>query len=73
MNNVVDKIKTILKNELNVDHIDDKASQDNTPEWDSISYMAIVSQLEREFNIEVTPDNIQKFSSVSSILEQITK
>ncbi|OGW97563.1 MAG: hypothetical protein A2Z81_09740 [Omnitrophica WOR_2 bacterium GWA2_45_18] len=66
-------MKEILKNELNLEVLEDTAKQEDYPEWDSLTYLRIVAALESEFGIQITPDNINKFNSVLNIVEEIQK
>lgn len=62
--NVIEIVKKATKsNEINI-----KSSMLNTENWDSLAYMTIVSELELNYAIEVTQENIQNFDSVESIL-----
>jgi acyl carrier protein len=62
--NVIEIVKKSTKsNEINT-----KSSMLNTENWDSLAYMSIVSELELNYAIEVTQENIQNFDSVESIL-----
>ena len=62
--NVIEIVKRATKsNEINT-----KSSMLNTENWDSLAYMTIVSELELNYAIEVTQENIQSFDSVESIL-----
>ena len=62
--NVIEIVKKATKsNEINT-----KSSMLNTENWDSLAYMTIVSELELNYAIEVTQENIQSFDSVESIL-----
>ncbi|HBR15968.1 MAG TPA: hypothetical protein DD723_10610 [Candidatus Omnitrophica bacterium] len=70
---LTDRVKEILKNELNLEVLEDTAKQEDYPEWDSLTYLRIVAALESEFGIQITPDNINKFNSVLNIVEEIQK
>ena len=65
--NVISKVSTIL----NVKNIDLQSSQANTPEWDSLAYLSVLSAVEEEFAIEISQENINNFSSVQKILNEI--
>ena len=55
--------KATKSNEINIE-----SSMFNTENWDSLAYMSIVSELELNYGIEITQENIQSFDSVKSIL-----
>jgi acyl carrier protein len=49
----------------------DSNSSENLPQWDSLSYMAIISEIEVIYEVSVTQDNIEKFDSIKSIAKLI--
>lgn len=69
--NLIDKVKSILLNELNLDMIEDGARQEDYSEWDSLTYLRILSVLEDEFALQITSENINKFNSVTNIVKEI--
>lgn len=73
--NVEGKIKNILSRVLGIDanKITDNLNMDNTPEWDSLSTMLIVAQLEDDFSIELTVEEIIQMSSFFSLREIVEK
>lgn len=73
MSDLTDRVKDVLKQELNLESIADDAKQGDYPEWDSLTYLRIVVALENAFGIEVTPENINKFNSIGSIASEIRK
>jgi len=70
---LVDQVKEILMEELNAESIDDNAKQEDYSEWDSLTYLRIVTAIESKFDIEITPDNINRFNSVANIIKEIEK
>ena len=62
---------SIVSKILNVKNIDLQSSQVNTPEWDSLAYLSVLSAVEEEFVIEISQENINSFSSVQKILNEI--
>ncbi len=69
--NLINKVKSILLNELNLDMIEDGARQEDYPEWDSLTYLRILSVLEDEFSLQITSENINKFNSITNIVKEI--
>ncbi|NAW51750.1 acyl carrier protein [Elizabethkingia argentiflava] len=51
-----------LKGELNTDTIDN---------WDSLSHLSLIVELESAFNITFTPQEIEDFKSLDKILSGI--
>ena len=58
---------------LNVEVVDDDASQDSLHEWDSLGYLSIMARIEEEFGIQIRQDNINNFGSISEIVSEIEK
>ena len=65
-----DKISAIVREVLNED-VDLNSSMDNIPAWDSLAYMAILSCIEDEFDIEINGNNINNFNSIKNIIIEI--
>ena len=53
--------------------INQNSSQENTPEWDSLAYLVICSELQLEFNLKIDESNFDKLSSIESIVNHIQK
>ena len=51
--------------------VNKNSSTENLSEWDSLAYMSIISEIEIEYEVEITEDNIEDFDSVSSIVKII--
>ena len=66
-----ENVISIVSKILNVKNIDLQSSQENTPEWDSLAYLSVLSAVEEEFVIEISQENINSFSSVQKILNEI--
>jgi len=65
------KVITLVSTALNVKAIDLQSSQANTYEWDSLAYLSVICAMEEKFEIEITEKNINNFSSVKNILNEI--
>lgn len=50
----------------------DMGSED-IKEWDSLSHMNLVSELEKEFNVSMDIDEISEMDSVKKVVEVIEK
>ena len=67
INNLIEIIKKIVRsNAVNSD-----SSTLNLPQWDSLSYMAIISEVEFVYHVSVTQVNIENFDSIQSIADII--
>lgn len=69
---VRERVKLIIKEILNLDNISDNAERRDYEEWDSLAYLSIVSAIEREFGVEIMPENINHFNSIPNIIKEIT-
>lgn len=66
-----EKIIAIVSNILNVKSIDLQSTQENTSEWDSLAYLSVVCAIEEAFAIEISQENINNFTSIQKILNEI--
>ena len=66
-----DRLYQIFSPNLNIDiqKINESISKDDTPEWDSISHLIIISNIEEEFNISFSPEEIEKITSISLVID----
>ncbi len=69
------RLKSILSNVLNIkeDTINDGTSPDNVDMWDSFAGLMIVSELESQFNIKFSMDEIVAVKCVGDIKEALTR
>jgi acyl carrier protein len=69
------KLKKILSNVLGIPESDitDETSPDNLETWDSFSGLMLVSELENEFNIQFTMDEVTSVKCVKDIKEALKK
>lgn len=61
----------IVKNVTRSAIVDKSSSTQNLPQWDSLAYMAILSEIEVSYEIFITEENINDFDSIESIVEII--
>ena len=64
--NIVSKATKIGKDELNYES---KAS--SFAKWDSIAQIELIMELEKKFNLEISPDSFEKLNSISSICQYL--
>ncbi|MHC4268254.1 MAG: acyl carrier protein [Planctomycetota bacterium] len=69
------RLKSILSNVLNIkeDTINDGTSPDNVDMWDSFAGLMIVTELESQFNIKFTMDEIVAVKCVGDIKEALSR
>lgn len=72
---MISKLKEAFANALAIDtdqvHLDLKYR--GIPEWDSISHMVLISELETVFDVEIETDDVIDMSSVQKAQEILTK
>jgi acyl carrier protein len=69
------KMKNIFANILDIDvsNIGEKTSSENTPSWDSFNTMLIASELEEEFSVKFTMDDIFNFRDFTGMKKLLIK
>lgn len=55
------------------DTINDELAYQSIPEWDSITHMILISQLEDTFEVAIDTDDVIDMSSVGKAKEILTK
>ena len=71
--NVLEKVIKMISDVTKEPQISQDSSQENTAGWDSLAYLVIAQELEDNFHLEITADNIDLISSVRGIVELITE
>lgn len=71
----MNKLNQILAKVLgiNQDQITDETSPDNVETWDSFNGLMLVSELESEFNVRFTMDEVLSVKCVKDIKESLKK
>ena len=66
-----DKLFEILSDVLDIDieNVSEGLSQDNTEDWDSVTHLTLVAEIEDEFDISLEPEQIEKMNNVMTILQ----
>lgn len=69
------RLKQILSKVLQIDEnkITDETSPDNAETWDSFNGLMLVSELENEFNVQFTMDEVMSVKCVKDIKEALKK
>jgi acyl carrier protein len=68
---LIDLFATVLGSEP--DRLTDESSPANTPEWDSVSNIMLVTEIEAVFNIELSTGDIESMSSVGRVREVLRR
>lgn len=58
---------------LETDQITDTLEYQSIPEWDSISHMVLITELEDRFDISIETDDVIDMSSVAKAKEILSK
>ena len=69
------KLYQSFANALNIpiEQISDELAYQSIAEWDSITHMILISQLEEDFNVSIDTDDVINMSSVSKAKEILSK
>jgi len=69
------KLKSILSMILEIEEssINDQTSPDNVESWDSFNALMIVSELEKEFKVRFTMDEVTAVKCVKDIKESLKR
>ena len=68
-----EQIKEILKEVLEMEHIKDDISQNTCDNWDSLSQMALIIELEKMFDVSFGPEDIAEMKSLDLIEKTIVR
>lgn len=65
-----DKLFEILSDVLEIDikEVNEGLSQENTEDWDSVTHLTLIAEIEDGFNISLEPSEIEKMKTVGVIL-----
>ena len=71
----MNRLKAILSKVLGIkpDSITDKTSPDNVESWDSFNGLMLVSELEKEFNVKFTMEEVVSVKHVKDIKESLKR
>jgi acyl carrier protein len=53
--------------------IDDKLTQTDVPEWDSMNYIVFISELEKHFGITFSMDEVINVGSIGDLRNLVTE
>mgnify|MGYP001181785281 FL=1 len=68
-----DKILNIIKDVFELEDIDKNVSQDNCIKWDSLNHLNLILEIEMEFDVSFSPEEIVEIKSASIILSLLKK
>jgi acyl carrier protein len=70
-----EKLKEILSKVLLIDStkINDKMSREDVEEWDSMAHLMLVSEIESEFGVMMSDEDIMRIKTVGDIKRMLRK
>lgn len=71
----IEKLITAFSDALDLDRsfINDDLSYQGIPEWDSITHMFLITEIESTFGIEIDPDDVLEFNTYKKVREMLNK
>ncbi len=69
------QLRDIFANALSIppDQVTDDLSYQSIPEWDSVSHIYLITELEAAFNITIDTDEILEMSSLEKVKDTLRK
>lgn len=73
-NEIIEKLTPIVRNDFENDNIilTDNMSADNTKEWTSLSFMTLLSDIEKEFGFKFKMLELLKLKTMNDIIASIS-
>ena len=68
-----DQLKNLIKKSLNIKKIDDKVSSKNTPAWDSLGQLSIISLLDKTTKGKTSKLNLSNADSLEKLFKILKK
>ena len=72
----MEKVNEIVHNVLELGddvEINMNTTREDIPEWDSFGQLAILSEIQDEYDVKFSVDEIQEMNSISSICDILSK
>ena len=71
MNPLEEKILEIMRETFGVEEVSTDASQKNCEQWDSLRHLALASELEDAFDLELEPEEIAEMTDFSRVMAML--
>lgn len=73
--NITQTLQDIIAAALSIptEQVTDDLSYQSIPEWDSVSHIYLITELEAVFNITIDTDEVLEMSSVEKVKETLRK
>lgn len=66
--NLEEKVLEIMRETFGVNEVTTEASQKNCEQWDSLRHLALASELEDAFDLELEPEEIADMTDFSRVI-----
>lgn len=71
MNPMKEKVLEIMREVFGVEDVTIDASQKNCEQWDSLRHLALASELEDAFDLELEPEEIAEMTDFSRVIAML--
>ena len=71
MNHLEEKVLEIMRETFGVEEVTIAASQKNCEQWDSLRHLALASELEDAFDLELEPEEIAEMTDFSRVIAML--
>ena len=71
MNPMEEKVLEIMREVFGVKEVTIDASQKNCEQWDSLRHLALASELEDAFDLELEPEEIAEMTDFSRVIAML--
>ncbi len=71
MNPMEEKVLEIMREVFGVEDVTIDASQKNCEQWDSLRHLALASELEDAFDLELEPEEIAEMTDFSRVIAML--
>lgn len=66
---IIEKLKEVFKEVLEIEDVEDDLQMENTPEWDSLKHLQLLVAIEKAFGLEIDFQESIKMTSMERIKE----
>lgn len=68
--NLIPPIELVAKAlEINIDQLNEDSGYGETPNWDSLNHVAIINEIEINYEIEIPDSEIENYLTMKAIIE----
>lgn len=70
-----EQLKVTFANALDIesDEVNDSTSPDTMPDWDSLAHLNLIANLEKNFNIQFTMEEVIEMNTFSKIKQVVSR